>query len=70
MENVYLRKIKKKVWKKDYSNATLFKYYDKNDVVPYIVAKKKKGLQIFKNIIVKRFRLHIVFFLDKMGLKK
>ena len=70
VENVLLGKIKKKTWKKDMSEATVFKYYDKEDTVPYEMAKKGKTKQIVQDIILKRFRLYIVFVLDKIGLRK
>lgn len=70
VENVLLGKITKKTWKKDMSEATLFKYYDKEDTVPYEMAKKTKTKQIIQDIILKRFRLYIVFVLDKLGLRK
>lgn len=70
VENVLLGKIKKKTWKKDMSEATVFKYYDKDDMAPYEYAKKGKTKQIVQDIILKRFRLYIVFVLDKIGLRK
>lgn len=70
IENVILGKINKKTWKKDMSEATVFKYYDKEDTVPYEIAKKGKTKQIIQDIILKRFRLYIVFILDKLGLRK
>ena len=70
IENVILGKINKKTWKRDMSEATVFKYYDKEDTVPYEIAKKGKTKQTIQDIILKRFRLYIVFVLDKMGLRK
>ena len=70
IENVILGKINKKTWKRDMSEATVFKYYDKEDTVPYEIAKKGKTRQIVQDIILKRFRLYIVFVLDKIGLRK
>ena len=70
VENVLLGKISRKTWKRDMAEATVFKYYDKNDTVPYEIAKKGRVKQIVKDIILKRFRLYIVFVLDKLGLRK
>lgn len=70
VENVMSGKVKRKQWKQDMAQATIFKYYDKNDVVPYEKAKKGKTKQIMHDIILKRFRLYIVFILDKLGLRK
>lgn len=70
IENVILGKIKKKTWKQDMAEATVFKYYDKEDTAPYEIAKRGKTKQIIQDIILKRFRLYIVFVLDKLGLRK
>lgn len=70
VENVILGKIKKKIWKKEMDEATVFKYYDKDDTVPYEIAKKGKAKQIVQDIVLKRFRLYIVFVLDKTELRK
>jgi predicted ATP-grasp superfamily ATP-dependent carboligase len=70
VENVILRKITKKTWKKDMEEATVFKYYDEEDVIPYKMVKKGRLKQIIQDIILKRFRLYIVFVLDKVGLRK
>jgi hypothetical protein len=50
--------------------ATVFKYYDEEDVIPYKMVKKGRLKQIIQDIILKRFRLYIVFVLDKVGLRK
>jgi len=70
IENVILRRIKKKQWKKDMSEATIFKYYDKEDIVPYNIVKKRKNIQIIKDLLLKKFRLYIVFVLDKLGFRQ
>lgn len=70
VENVVSGKVKRKKWKQDMAEATIFKYYDKNDITPYEIAKKGKTKQIMQDIILKRFRLYIVFILDKLGLRK
>lgn len=69
-ENVILHKTSKKQWKKDMSTATIFKYYDSNDPVPYTIVRKKMVKQIIQDILLKRFRLYIVYVLDRLGLKK
>lgn len=40
VENVINGVVSKKKWKHDMSKATLFKFYDKENVEPWIVAKK------------------------------
>ncbi len=69
-ENVALGKISKKKWKEDLKQATVFKYYDKDDTVPFELAKKQSKKIILENLTVKRFRTLIVFIMDKLGLKK
>ena len=54
-------------WKKDLEQATIFKYYDKNDVVPYEIVRRSKYKQILQDLILKRFRIYIVFVLDKIA---
>lgn len=70
VENVLLGKINKKVWQQDMAQATVFKYYDKEDTAPYEIAKKGKVKQVLMDLVLKRFRLYIVFVLDKLGLRK
>ena len=69
-ENVIKKRLNKKQWRDDYDQSSFFKYYDKNDLEPYIVAKKKSRNQIFKDIILKKYRLYIVNILTKIGLRK
>lgn len=70
VENVLTCKISRKQWKREIKEAVLLKYYDKDDMAPYEYAKKGKIKQIIQDIILKRFRLYIVFVLDKIGLRK
>lgn len=70
IENVILGKISRKKWKKEMSEATIFKYYDQEDRLPFEIVKKQRIKQIVQDIVLKRFRLYIVFLLDKIGLKK
>ena len=70
VENVITRKISRKQWNQDMKEAVLLKYYDIDDMAPYEFAKKRKTKQIIQDIVLKRFRLYIVFILDKLGLRK
>ena len=70
VENIFTGKVTRKQWKADKALATIFKYYDKEDTAPYELEKKRKIKQIVQDIILKRFRLYIVFVLDKLGLRK
>lgn len=69
-ENILAGKISLKQWKKERKEAVIFKYFDKDDPAPYEYAKKGKIIHILQNIILKHFRLYIVFVLDKLGLRK
>ena len=52
-------------------NVTIWmKFYDEEDMQPYLIAQKKRWIKIFRDIIIKKFRLYIVFVLDKLGLTK
>lgn len=70
VETVLTGKVTRKQWKQDLKQATIFKYYDKEDTAPYELEKKRKVKQIAQDLILKRFRLYIVFVLDKLGLRK
>lgn len=69
-ENVLKRVISKEQWKKERDTATIFKYYNKEDLEPYKLVLKTRHKQILKDFVLKKFRLYIVFVLDKLGLKR
>ena len=69
-ENVLTKKISKKEWNNELSNAKYFKYYDKNDIEPYLIAKNGSKKQMRRDIFLKKYRLFIVYFLSKLGLRK
>lgn len=69
-ENVVKKRITKKEHQRDLENSSYFKYYDSNDVEPYLEAKKSSKKQINKDIFLKKHRLFIVYLFSKLGLKK
>lgn len=69
-ENVIKGIISKKQWRADMKQATVFKYYDKNDVEPWRYVMRSRWRQTAQDIILKRFRLYIIYILDKLGLRK
>ena len=69
-ENVIKKRIDKKEWYKELDEANYFKYYDKNDVEPFLEAKKCSKKQMKKDILLKKYRLIIVYIFGKLGLKK
>lgn len=70
IENVIKGVISKVQWSKDMEEATIFKYYDKDDQEPWKVVKKTRIRQIVRDFILKRYRLYIVALLDKLGFRK
>lgn len=70
IENVLKRNITKDKWKADLHQASIYKYYDTEDLEPWQVVKKTKNKQIMKDLILKKYRLYIVAMLDRIGLKK
>ena len=69
-ENVLKHVISKKQWREDKFAATIFKYYNKNDLKPYDMVYKTRHKQMAKDFILRKYRLYIVNVLDKFGLKK
>lgn len=69
-ENVLMRRISKQQYKEDKAQATVYKYYDKNDEAPWRYMKSIRVRKMAQDIILKRFRLYVVFVLDKIGLRK
>ena len=70
IENVIKGVISKVQWSKDMEEATIFKYYDKDDQEPWKVVKKTRIRQIVRDFVLKRYRLYIVALLDKLGFRK
>lgn len=70
VENVIKGTVSKAQWKKEMSEATIFKYYDKEDPEPWKSVKKTRIKQIAQDFILKKYRLYIVAVLDKLGLRK
>lgn len=70
IENVLKGKLAKSKWQKEMKEATIYKYYDPNDLVPYEIVKKGRTKQIIQDLILSKYRLYIVFVLDKLGLRK
>ena len=68
--HVIYRRIKLKEWKKDMKRATVFKYYDKDDTEPWRIMKRTRWITLFKNMFVKKFRIQIVYIMDKLGIGK
>lgn len=69
-ENVIKGNVSYKRWKEDRKTAEIFKYYEKNDKEPWKYVVRRKWRQTAMDLILKRFRVYIIYLLDKLGLKK
>lgn len=70
IENVLHCRLSIKKWKHDKMEATIYKYFAQDDQEPWKYVKKHMLKQIFQDIVVKKFRLQLIFVLDKLGLRK
>ena len=69
-ENIKRKVITRAQWKKEYDKAHVFKYYDKDDIIPYEAVRKGKKKKLIMDYIVAKNRLYIVWIFDKLGLKR
>ena len=69
-ENLKRKIVTKEQWNKERTEATVFKYYDEDDMAPYEAVKKGKKKKLFMDAIVAKNRLYIVWILDKLGIKR
>lgn len=69
-ENLKRKIVTKEQWNKERTEATVFKYYDEDDMAPYEAVKKGKKKKLFMDAIVAKNRLYIVWMLDKLGIKR
>lgn len=69
-ENVIIGKLSRKTWKAQMEKADICIYYSDDDPTPWKYINNSKWKLMIKDIIVKRFRMYIVFVLDKIGIRK
>lgn len=69
-ENIKKKVVSREGWQKDRENATVFKYYDQDDMAPYVSVKKSKIKKLLLDSVVAKNRLYIVYILDKLGIKR
>lgn len=69
-ENVITGNISKRQYKIDKRKATIYKYYDKNDIAPWQYMKSIRLRKMIQDIVLNKFRLYIICVLDKLGLRK
>lgn len=60
------KKVKKKQWIKQRNEATIYKYYDENDMAPYNAMKKQRFKKLYLDAFIKKYRLYIVYLMDKL----
>ena len=53
-------------WRHDKAQAKIFKYYSPDDPVPWKRMKRWRIKNILQDAIVKKFRLYIVWLIDKL----
>ena len=70
VENVKKKLINKSEWEREKAEATIFKYYASDDLRPYQNVTKGKIVSKYKKAFVSRYRLYIVYLLDRIGLKR
>lgn len=64
--NVWNGTISRKQWKKEKVQATVFKYYDKEDQNPWKQMNRGKCMKIIQDSIMKKYRMYIVYLMDKL----
>ena len=69
-ENVLSHNISKAEWREDRKKATILKYYNEEDMEPWRVVNKSRHKQMLQDIVLKKYRLYIVYILDRLGLRK
>lgn len=66
VSNVWHGRIGLKEWRKQRRDAAYLKYYKDDDMQPFRAMKKKRWRMLLQYAVVKKFRLYIVYVLDKM----
>lgn len=66
VENVFHRRISCRKWRKDKNEATIFKYYDKEDIKPYRYVRRGMVRQLMQDLVLAKFRLYVVYCMDKI----
>lgn len=69
-ENIKKKVVSREQWQKELETATVFKYYDQDDMAPYEAVKKGKRKKLLLDSVVAKNRLYIVYILDKLGIRR
>ena len=70
VQNIKEGKITKSQWEKERKETTVFKYYDKDDMHPYEAMLRIKTKKLLLGSLVAKYRIYIVWLLDKLGFKR
>ena len=70
IENIITFRVSYAKWKLDRKEATIFRFYSKDDDMPYRYLRKFRLINILISIFLTRFRIYIVRIGEKFGLKK
>lgn len=68
--NVIQDNVSRKEWREQYARVRAFKFFDKDDMTPYIIAKKGRYIRILRDIFIKKYRLYLTIVLDAIGIRK
>jgi len=69
-DNIRRNIVTKSQWEIERSQATVFKYYDEDDIRPYEAVIKNKKKKLIMDAIIAKNRIYIVWLLDKLGVKR
>ena len=69
-ENIKKKVVSRKQWMAEREKATVFKYYDLDDMAPYHLVKKGKRKKLLLDAVVAKNRLYIVYLMDKLGIRR
>lgn len=69
-ENVLVGKISKCQWKNELNAATIFKYYDEDDIEPYNIVKKAQWKIMARDVLVSKFRVYVIKMFELLGIEK
>lgn len=66
-QNVKKGKVSKEQWKKEKAEATIFKYYDGQDIEPYLAMKKRFKKNMILDRLLSKYRIYVVWIFDRIG---
>lgn len=64
--NVWNGTVSYRQWKKEKAEASIYKYYHPDDVLPWRCMKQHWMVKVLQDTIVKKYRLYIVWIMDKI----